>query len=616
MSLRVVVRFLLSTVVFFAGVVHGHGEERRERRTNFVPPPPPVPLDVKAQRGQDLSIPLRTYGRQNPTNTFVIRKPPISGTLLGMQLLPGNVTVVIYRPPKDRAITRDSFEYAAKSTEGVSAAVPVEIEIVDKPADLSGPTEVRFGERLVGQMETQTLEFVNRGGMTAEGVIELAAPWRLESPESYRIDPGGRLFLKVTFAPMKAGDFIGELRLGSQLDRPVVLYGTGRDGLGVNPSTLKLIADPTTLVRSGVFEIINRTEAAQAVTIEKSERLVGVSTVSIAPGQTAQLSIAMKPDDAAALNTGLELKAGDLQARLTVTADALPGIIRANERSIDFGMVANGGFAAHELELRNVGGAPAWLRAEAAAPLRVDGSRRELGPGEKVTLSVVLNPVDVGMVDQAVTIQTSNGVVTVPVRATIVSAGTLASQQAALSRNAKRTLGGDRAESEARPPTEVSPHELQFDGAIDPRKIVRTVAVSATGCTLEWHVELSPAREFVAEQRELVFEGGTFSVRWSRLPQFTVETMGERVRATIAKLEPGKRYTVRILPVVHGGETGLVLAQSTFKTTPPPRAEPWRFSWVGLLGTLAVALGAFALWQRGRALVGTRPALNKTQRIY
>jgi hypothetical protein len=43
---------------------------------------------------------------------------------------------VQYRAPVDRTITRDSFEYASKSDQGVSAPALVEIEVVDIPAEL------------------------------------------------------------------------------------------------------------------------------------------------------------------------------------------------------------------------------------------------------------------------------------------------------------------------------------------------------------------------------------------------------------------------------------------------------------------------------------------------
>src|SRR5205823_3362004 len=100
-----------------------------------------------------------------------------------------------------------------------------------------------------------------------------------------------------------------------------------------------------------------------------------------------------------------------------------------------------------------------------------------------------------------------------------------------------------------------------------------------------------------------------------RLPLFQTERIGEHLRGTFQPLEPGRRYTVRVLPADSDSSTAIPVLQTTFDT-PKPAARRGSFSLVGLLTFAALALAGVSLWRRARPAFAPRPALKKTQRIF
>jgi hypothetical protein len=109
-------------------------------------------------------------------------------------------------------------------------------------------------------------------------------------------------------------------------------------------------------------------------------------------------------------------------------------------------------------------------------------------------------------------------------------------------------------------------------------------------------------------------QGEQFSIRWRRLPAFQVERSGEHVRGTLQQLEPGHRYTVRVLPAGTDDSAIIPVLQTTFDT-PKPAARRNQFSLLGALSLVAVALAGASLWRRTRRSSAPIPALKKTQRI-
>ncbi len=582
-------------------------EDRRERKDVAVPPPQPVPQEIKVERGQDIAIPLRIYGQRNQTLTFLIRKPPRTGSVSGLKNTSANAAIVHYRSSRDRNVRSDVFEYAVKSIEGVSAAVPVRIEIIDQAPKLAGPAEVLFPPQLTGATEVQTIELINRGGMTAEGECRVGPPWRLEGATAYRVEPGGRLFAKVVFAPEEGGDFLGELQLSSQPDRSVVLRGIAREALAVKPSKLRLVLEPTTLVRAGVFEVTNHTEAPQLVRISSDARLHCEPEISLAPGQTSPVMVRTMADDAAAVEAEVVLTAGPYHGKTAVSAAPLPAVIRAGERSVDLGLVPGGTVGAGQLSLRNVGGVAGWAIVSATPPFHVAPQRIDVAPGGAAIVPVTVEANAIGTIEQPLHVRTATGTFQLPARAIIVAPGS-APPRSGLSSGALPSAADSAAPDS---PLPVNVHDFDFDKP-DPTQVVLPVLREPTRCVLEWHAELSPANTFVAERRELSMPSGKLTARWLSMPDFKAERTGQRVRGSFEQLAPGHRYTVRVLAVSTDKRTQIF--QTSFDT---PRAakRSGKFAVLTALAVLGAGLGAFVVWKRRRPQPTQAAALKKTQRF-
>ncbi|MEQ1862824.1 MAG: hypothetical protein ABMA13_23120 [Chthoniobacteraceae bacterium] len=603
-------RWLCAALLVVGMMADGtHAADKRERKDVAIPPPQPVPQEIKAERGQEIVIPLRIYGRRNQPLTFLIRKPPRTGVLSGLKNTDYDAASIRYRSSDDRNVRSDVFEYAVKSTEGVSAAVTVRIEIIDRPSDLAGPAEAMFPPQLTSTSETQTIEIINRGGTSAEGECSVAEPWRLESRAKYRIEPGGRLFVKVAFVPQTTGEFIGELRFTSQPERSVVLRGIARDALAVKPASLRLAAEMSTLSRAGVFEVTNNTGTEQLVRVRADARLGCEPELRLAAGQTVQVLVRTIAEDAAALNSTVMLEAGSHRAEIAVSAAALPAVIRPVERALDLGFVSGGTIGVGEVRLRNVGGVEGWAVLSATPPFRVAAQRVEIGAGATVSVTVYIDASSTGTVAQSLHVRTALGSFAVPARVVVMSPGSAPPRIA----RAPMDPGPDAVSSASATPMPASAHDFE-PGRADAKQIVRIVVVEPERCALEWHAELSLAPAFLAEQRELVFQGAQLAKRWQKLPAFAVERKGQLIRGTIQQLKPGRRYTVRVRALGADGRPGVQIFETTF-STPLPKSHRGLVITLAVVAVVALAL-VFALARKHSKPAKQRAAaLKKTQRI-
>jgi len=589
------------------------GQERRDRKDRdkelVEPPPPCVPQEIKVARGEEVVIPLRIYGARNQQLTFLIRKPPQTGQLSGMKYVTANSAIIHYHSTKDLNVRSDIFEYAVKSSEGVSAAVPVRIEIIDQPPELFGPSEVLFPHQLTGSREVQTIELINRGGMSAEGECSVRAPWRLESEAKYRVEPGGRLFVKVAFEPEKVGDFLGELRLSSQPQLSVILRGIAQDALALKPEALRLVPDAVTLVRAGVFEVTNNTSVSQVVRVTSNDRLHHEPELQLGPGHTAPMMVRTKPDDAQILDAEIVLEAGEHRAKLPVTAAPLPAVIRATSRVIDLGLVPGGTVGYGKLVMRNSGGVPGWATITAQTPFRVDPMRVDLAPGTSAEVVVTINTQAVGTIEQPLQVRTSTGFTEIPARAIVVAPGSAPPRSSASSSSSGLSWSTDSAPAT---PAPMNAYDLDLSRP-DSRLLVLPVVREPTRCVLEWHAELSLAKKFIAQRRELKIDGERLLASWVEMPSFWAQRDGERVRGNFEKLRPGRRYNVRVLEEL--GDKRTQIFETSFHTPLPPA----RGRKIGMFAGIAVTVAAavlFVLWKRSRQPVKRTAALKKTQRIY
>ncbi len=601
---------LYSRLIFAALVLlalpAGAAEKKKKPKPEPLPPRPaqPIPQELQIERGGQTDIYLRIYGRKGAPVTFLVRKPPQFGRLTEVEALEQEVARVRYTPPMDRQITTDRFEYAARDGNGVSAAVPVVITITDAPPLLAVPAEQRFARRLVGESETLSIEVENRGGTVAEGELFVTPPWQLDSPKAYRLEPGTRRVFRVTFAPEKAGSYAGELTYSSQPGTATTLLGAAVAPLAVQPEVLGLAPELTTLVRAGALELTNHTNEPLTIRAELPPELQTDDGFVLAAGETRTFIIRSAPGHPGAVHGTVRFSAGRFFAEAKVSAAPLPAIIRAAEPSVNFGRIA----AATPLELllQNVGGTAGRATLRATGPLQVP-AQVPLAAGQSVRVPVTLAGGHTGPVEAEIEIRDGTSTQRVPVR------GAVGVPVPRLAPAAPAPRPRAAASSEERG---WSAHNTEIEKAIDPRRIVRVVALNGTACTLEWHADLSAARSFTAELRELRLRDDKVTELWHAHPGLRTERRASRVIGTLEQLAPGTRYTVRIRARDASGAPGPVVVQTSFRT-PQPDRRGVPIGWPGALGLAAATLVLITLWQRlRRSTPAASPgAMKKTQKF-
>jgi hypothetical protein len=566
---------------------------------------------VKVLRNTPIDIPLRIYGRKNQSITYLVRRQP-AGELTSPKNTELEVAVVQYRAPVDRKVTTDSFEYASKSDRGVSAPALVEIEIVDIPAALVSPLDLVFAPVLTGTIGKQTVEIENQGGNVAEGDMFVSEPWRIEISSHYRIEPGQKRAVAIAFAPDKPGDFTTELRFSSQPDRATTLRGKALSALEAKPDSL--ILEPVTgaLTRAAALEITNHTAEPQSVRITGPERIIADPPLALGPGQSGTVMIQTKGDDVRPLSGELVLESGNHRTVVPVRAEALPGILQAENTKVELRPAVPGGVHTGVIIIRNFGGEAASADLLCDAEFQLSTKRIALpvaGEG-RVDVSLVngVNPPIEG------TVQVKSGSLNqrIAIAATATPQAIGSSRKSTASRSStKRT---ERSSTPAPYADQWSPYETDPTAPIDPVNIIRTVAMSATSCTLEWHAERSPSTKFIAETRELKIEDGKLAKHWHKHGAFRVERAGNYFRGTIGELQPSRMYTIRVRGLNDKGEpAGTVLEASI--TTRPPGSKSSPISWVGTLLVGAVAILGFAWWRRNRSTSASNFDPTKTQKF-
>lgn len=604
-------RTVLLTLVLACGVPGAFGKKEK-KVTPPPPPPPPVPQKVKVLRDSTIDITLRIYGRKNQSITYVVRRQSV-GKLTPPKNVELEAAIVQYKAPADPAIKTDSFEYAARSDLGVSAPALVEIEIIDVPAEIIAPVEITFGPTLTGSTDKQTFEIENRGGVVTEGDIFVEPPWRIEVSPHYRLEPGQRRSVAVTFAPDKPGDTMTELRFSSQADRVTTLRGKALSALEARPKNLRLDPVAGALIRAAALEVVNHTAEPQTVRVTGSARVTTDAPLTLNPGQSATLMVRTIKDDVRPLSGELVLESDMHRTVVPIQAAALAGVLQAENTKVELRADFPGGEPAAEFLIRNLGGETASADLVTDAEFKLSTNKISLPAGGEARVEVRLVGGVRPPIEGSVEIKSGGH----SQRIALSAIGTAATPAASTKTASKKP--SSKPSAPASQPSghtyQWSPYETDPTAPIDPVNIIRTVAMSPTSCSLEWHVDRSSATKFIAETRELKIEDGQLAKIWHKHHAFRVERAGNHFRGTIEQLQPSRMYNIRVRGLDKQGEPEATIFEASL-TTRPPETKSARGTWKVLLIVVGVGAGAF-LWLR-RIRAAAAPTFNpaKTQKIY
>ena len=545
-------------------------------------PPKPIEQQVSVKRGESVDIPLRIYGTRAQTLGWLIRQRPAHGKLSNLRSTAPEAGLVTYTTPANLRVVSDRFTFSVRSNEGVSAAAEVQIAIVDDAPLLLVPTEMDFGALLVSEASNRTLQLSNGGGGVAEGEWTVDPPWRAVGERRYKLAAGERQIAKILFSPDRPGEFKGEVRFSSQLDRVTTVTGTALAPLAVEPATLLLKSRRGSARRSAEFELRNHTDEPFEVALIASQRLKFPPTVEVEAHGKATITLETAENDVAPLDETMRFAAGNLEASLAVKAGAPPPNLSVRPDTVTFPPMELGATAKESIVVKNEGGVAAQVALGIGAPFSVAEKSFPIDPGASRELTVSVAASSPGRAQSVLQITGGENALEVPVEATISS-------------TAPRTTSSrppSTAPAKA-PPAESEPQpELQLAAAL-PAKVV---ASGKDEATFEWQGEIPSGATLHCRRRILsVAENGGLAARYEEFPECTFERRDGANVAIVRKLPPGETHHFRIDAVGPNGTVPVTFAQ----VSTPPRIR-WRpnISLLEVLCALALLAGGIALWQR------------------
>ncbi len=286
------------------------------------------------------------------------------------------------------------------------------------------PTSLSFGNVTVGTSGSQVFTISNGGNAPLAGTIALAAATSPEftfSPSSFAVAAGGSQDVTVGYAPTAAGTDTGSITVSSNDTASptvtVALSGTGvtapTPSIALAPASLSFgtvvlgtSASLMALVQNGGTATLDVTSIALCAGTSSAFSWSPPAPLSVAPGQSAALTVTYTPSSAAVDSGCLAIGSNDpasptvnLGLGGTGAAQAFPAVA-LTPASLDFGTVTIGGSASRTAQVQNTGnatlnvlgislcsGTPAKFTWSPAAPLAV-------APGQAATLTVTYQPTD------------------------------------------------------------------------------------------------------------------------------------------------------------------------------------------------------------------------------
>jgi hypothetical protein len=319
----------------------------------------------------------------------------------------------------------------------------------------AAPASFSFGSPLVGSTQSKPL-VVSNGGTASVTVTQATASgtgYTLSGPSLPLTIAGNQTAsFSVTFAPQSAGTANGNVSILSNAANPTL--NVTLSATPVTPGVLAVSANPVAFGSVAVGS--NQKTSATLTNSGGSSITLTQATVSgngfsmssmgipmtLAPSQTANVTITCAPQSAGSLNGSLSIVSNATNANLAVplTATAvMPGALTVTPSSLSFGSVQTSTSQTLPATLANSGGSSVTVTQATFSGSGYSvtglGLPMTLAAGQNAPFNVVFAPQSAGTdnFNLSITSNASNPTLTVPVTGTAVTPGSLAASAASLS---------------------------------------------------------------------------------------------------------------------------------------------------------------------------------------
>jgi hypothetical protein len=458
------------------------------------------------------------------------------------------------------------------------------------------PDLIDFGPLLTGGAAFKEIELTNLGGSIAAGEAQVSAPWRIEGPSAYRLAAGEKQKFLVFFEPKTAGPFRGEIRYTSHLDRVTTLRGVGEAAIAVTPAELRLQAASGSTARSGQLELTNNTASEQALKFSGSARLQVPAPLTLAAGGKQTVTISIDENNPAALDESLTIDGTGTQVMVPVHAKAIGPVLKAARDTVTFPPVKQGYPVTVELNVDNLGGVAGSWKASVDLPFQAEPLSFRLEPRERKEIKIAINALEVGTYRGWIRFEGEQQTHEARLEAEVTPVAMAAPPEARATRPAAAATPDVAAQRDAKEA------DARIAALIYLRDNVKIRNIVQDGATIDFPKALTTAGTCQVELRSTRFDDeGHLRVDWVPPPISHVTVAGDRFFAELRGLRPGSMNTVRISPVLDGGEPGEPIFITQFLTLPPKSAAFGITGFrVAIFLLIALGAGAYA-WQRVRA---------------
>jgi len=319
-------------------------------------------------------------------------------------------------------VTSGCVGVTGKGTTPVVTGVAIEIS----------PSTVSFGNVAMGQSATKTVTLTNTGteALSVSGIAVAGTGFTASGPHlPISLASGQSTSISAVFKPTSGNADKGTITITSNAPGSpslVALSGTGTTGttaaatLTVTPST---VAFGSVAVGSEETQTVHvENTGSEAATISKvtiSGTGVSVSGMTVpmtlAAGQTANLTVAYKPLAAGTLTASVSIasNATDASVVVGINATATSSTLAATPSSFSFGNVVVGSDTTQTIRLQNIGTSQVTISAitPSVSNIAISGVTLpvKLASGTSATLTAAYKPTVAGSVTGKITV-TSNAV--------------------------------------------------------------------------------------------------------------------------------------------------------------------------------------------------------------
>ena len=319
-------------------------------------------------------------------------------------------------------VTSGCVGVTGKGTTPVVTGVAIEIS----------PSTVSFGNVAMGQSATKTVTLTNPGteALSVSGIAVAGTGFTASGPHlPISLASGQSTSISAVFKPTSGNADKGTITITSNAPGSpslVALSGTGTTGttaaatLTVTPST---VAFGSVAVGSEETQTVHvENTGSEAATISKvtiSGTGVSVSGMTVpmtlAAGQTANLTVAYKPLAAGTLTASVSIasNATDASVVVGINATATSSTLAATPSSFSFGNVVVGSDTTQTIRLQNIGTSQVTISAitPSVSNIAISGVTLpvKLASGTSATLTAAYKPTVAGSVTGKITV-TSNAV--------------------------------------------------------------------------------------------------------------------------------------------------------------------------------------------------------------